>query len=100
MERWAYYLCPAERAIACPDRVEVKIVWISGHFSVREAHVPIQREAHLTDWDTLVERVRVGFEQGLDDKQIAETLTIEGFHSARTTHISESKVFKIRLQNR
>jgi DNA invertase Pin-like site-specific DNA recombinase len=82
------------------DRVEVKIVWISGHFSVREAPVPIQRESHLSDWATLVERVRIGFEQGLSDVQIAESLTQDGFHSARTEHVSASKVFKIRLQHR
>jgi DNA invertase Pin-like site-specific DNA recombinase len=82
------------------DRVEVKIVWVSGHFSVREASVPIQRESNLTDWATLVERVRVGFEQGLSDEQMAERLTQDGFHSARTNHISASKVFKIRLQHR
>jgi DNA invertase Pin-like site-specific DNA recombinase len=82
------------------DRVEVKIVWISGHFSVREAPVPIKHESLLTDWATLVERVRVGFEQGLSDEQMAEVLTKAGFHSARTDHISASKVFKIRLQHR
>ncbi len=82
------------------DRVAVKIVWVSGHFSVRETHVPIQRETHLTDWATLVERVRVGFQQGLGDDVMAEALTQEGFHSARTDHISASKVFKIRLQHR
>lgn len=82
------------------DRVEVKIVWVSGHFSVRAAQVPIQRESHLSDWATLVERVRTGFEQGLSDEQIAEALTQDGFHSARTKHISPSKVFKIRLQHR
>jgi DNA invertase Pin-like site-specific DNA recombinase len=82
------------------DRVEVKIVWVSGHFSVREARVPIQRESHLSDWAILVERVRIGFEQGRSDAQIAEMLTQEGFHSARTSHVSVSKVFKIRLQHR
>ena len=82
------------------DRVEVKIVWVSGHFSLREASVPIQRETNLTDWATLVERVRVGFEQGFSDDQIAEALTQDGFHSARTSHVSAAKVLKIRLQHR
>ena len=81
------------------DRVEVKIVWVSGHFSLREATVPIQRETNLTDWAALVERVRVDFEQGLSDEQIAEALTQAGFHSARTSHVSASKVSKIRLQH-
>jgi DNA invertase Pin-like site-specific DNA recombinase len=82
------------------DRVAVKIVWTSGHFSVREASVPIRREAQLSDWATLVERVRLGFAQGLNDQQIADQLTADGFHSARTAHISASKVYKIRLQHR
>ena len=42
----------------------------------------------------------LGFEQGLSDAQMSEALTQEGFHSARTDHISASKVFKLRLQQR
>jgi hypothetical protein len=82
------------------DRVEVKIVWVSGHFTLCEASVPVQRETNLSDWEALVERVRVGFEQGLSDEQIADALTRDGFHSARTSSISVSKVLKIRLQHR
>ena len=82
------------------DRVEVKIVWVSGHFSQREVTVPIQREANLTDWAMLVERVRIGFEQGLSDSQIAAALTRDGFHTSRTSQVSAAKVFKIRLQHR
>jgi DNA invertase Pin-like site-specific DNA recombinase len=82
------------------DRVEVKIVWISGHFTLCEASVPVQRETNLSDWAELVERVRVGFEQDLSDEQIAEALTRDGFHSARTSSVSAAKVLKIRLQHR
>lgn len=82
------------------DRVEVKIVWVSGHFTLCEASLPIQRETNLSDWAELVERIRVGFEQGLSDEQIAEALTRDGFYSARTSYVSASKVLKIRLQHR
>ncbi len=83
-----------------PGRVEVRIVGVSGHYSRREVQVPIQREADLTNYAALTERVRELFEQRLTDAQIAATLTQEGFRSARRNAISPSKVFKIRLANR
>ena len=83
-----------------PERVEVKIVWVSGHFSIREAQVPVQRQADLTCYATMTQRVRELFEQHLSDEQIAACLTQEGFRSARRTYVSASKVFKIRLANR
>ena len=46
---------------------------------MREAHVPIQREAHLTDWDTLVESIR-----SLVDRFPPETVVYPG-HGPATT---------------
>jgi len=79
-----------------PDTVEVKIVWISGHYSVVYAHPPIQRQADVTGYDEMVERISTRWRQGFSDKQIAEELTSEGHRSAHSLSISPQIVMKIR----
>ncbi len=79
-----------------PDTVEVKIVWISGHYSVGYARPPIHRQQDVTDYDKMVERIRILCEQGLDDEQIARQLTTEGFHAARSLNVPPKAVLKIR----
>jgi DNA invertase Pin-like site-specific DNA recombinase len=66
-----------------PDTIEIKIVWISGAFSVLEAHPPIWRSASLTDYDRLVARVLELAAAGHQDRAIARHLAAEGFRSAR-----------------
>ena len=34
-----------------PDRIEIKVVWVSGAFSVLEAHPPIHRTVDLSDYE-------------------------------------------------
>lgn len=80
-----------------PDQVEVKIVWISGHYSVASARPPIHRERDVTGYETMVVRIRELWQQGLDDEQMAAQLTAEGFHSARAQGVSPVAVMKIRL---
>lgn len=76
-----------------PDQAEIKIVWVSGHYSV-------VRDANLTSAAAMAERIHVLFEQGMTDEQMAQVLTQEGFHSARKPYVSPSKVYKVRLQHR
>jgi DNA invertase Pin-like site-specific DNA recombinase len=80
-----------------PDTVEVKIVWVSGHYSVEYARPPIHRECDVSNYDRMVERTRALWEAGLGDEQIAVQLASEGFHSARSTGVSPVAVQKIRL---
>lgn len=83
-----------------PDRVEIKIVWVSGHYSITQAQLSVRRETDMTGYAAMVKRVDELFKQGLDDHHIADALTHEGFHSARKPIVSTSKVYKIRLENR
>jgi hypothetical protein len=82
------------------DRVEVKIVWISGHYSVLHAQQPIHRQQDVSGYDEMVERIEVLWRQGLDDQQIAAQLTAEGFHTARHPGVAPTSVLRIRHENR
>jgi len=81
-----------------PDRVEVKIVWISGHYTVLSARVPIIHGEQITGYATLVKRIQELVQAGHEsDQQIAAQLAAEGFHSARSAAVSPVMVQRIRL---
>jgi hypothetical protein len=82
-----------------PDRVEVRIVWVSGHYSTVYAQPPISRLRDLADYESMVQRIEALWCEGLNDKQIAAQLTAEGFHSARCPHVPAITVQKIRLEH-
>jgi DNA invertase Pin-like site-specific DNA recombinase len=79
-----------------PDRIEVKIVWVSGHFSVDYLTPPIWRQVDVERYDALVARIHDLWQDGYNDANIAKTLTQEGFHAARRAGISPAVVLKIR----
>lgn len=81
-----------------PDHIEVKIVWVSGYYSIVHAQPPIQRNRDLPDYAQIIQRIEALFHQGLSDGQIAARLTAEGFHSARSSRFSTTSVLRIRLQ--
>jgi hypothetical protein len=83
-----------------PDRVEIKIVWVSGHFSVFHVQPPIWRERDVSGYDQMVERVHELWALGQVDEEIAAQLTQEGFHSARSVGVSPVAVMKIRLEHK
>ena len=82
-----------------PDRVEVKIVWVSGHFSVDYVTPPIHCQADVSRYADMLARTHDLWEAGNTDADIAATLTQEGFHSARSSHVSPATVLKIRNQH-
>ena len=82
-----------------PDRVEVKIVWISGHFSEGVVIPPVLHQHHVSGYDTMVERIWQLWSQGYTDGQIAQSLSDDGFRSARRDHVRPQTVFKIRRQH-
>ena len=82
-----------------PDRVEVKIVWVSGHFSVDYLTPPIHRQADVSRYEELIVRIHDLWDAGKNDADIATVLTQEGFHGARTPHVSAATVLKIRNQH-
>lgn len=80
-----------------PDRVEVKIVWLSGHYSLHEARPPILREADVSGHADMVVRVGELWQAALSDPEIAKKLTAEGFRTARRLEVTWLCVQKIRL---
>ncbi|NTW03900.1 MAG: recombinase family protein [Oscillochloris sp.] len=81
-----------------PDRVQVKIVWVSGHFSEGVVIPPIHRQVEVSGYDTMVARIEQLWRDGSTDEHIAATLSAEGFRSARSTAVSKATVLKIRNQ--
>jgi DNA invertase Pin-like site-specific DNA recombinase/tRNA(Ser,Leu) C12 N-acetylase TAN1 len=80
-----------------PDHVEVKVVWVSGHYTIVSARPPIQRERDVTGYAEMVERVGKMWREGIeDDEEIAARLTTEGYHSARAVEVLPVTVCKIR----
>ena len=82
-----------------PDRIEIKMVWISGHFSVAQVIPPIHRQADVSNYVELVERIDSLTKQGLTDPQIAAQLTQEGFHTARRLAVTVGTIHKLRLRH-
>lgn len=82
------------------DVLEIRIVWVSGHFSQLRSRIPIHRNHAVTNYEPLLERIHTLWQQGLDDQSIARILTEEGFASARLDHISPYTVQVIRMQKR
>ncbi|MDH3602816.1 MAG: recombinase family protein, partial [Candidatus Tectomicrobia bacterium] len=78
------------------DRVEVKIIWVSGHFSEGIVIPPVVHQRQVTGYDTMVVRTEQLWSQGYTDAQIAETLSAEGFRSARRDHVLARTIVRIR----
>lgn len=81
------------------DRVSVKIIWVSGHFSEGIVIPPVRHQHHVMGYDTMVERTRELWSRGHTDAQIAETLSAEGFRSARRDHVLAKTILRIRNQH-
>jgi hypothetical protein len=80
-----------------PDQIEARVVWISGHYSDHTAITPVHSEQDVTGYDEMVDRIQELWKQGYNDDQMAAQLTEEGFHSARSPHVTSDSVMKIRL---
>jgi DNA invertase Pin-like site-specific DNA recombinase/predicted DNA-binding transcriptional regulator AlpA len=83
-----------------PELVEMKIVWLSGHFSQHQFQLPIFQNRDLSDYEQMLERIHTLWQQKLSDPVIAQILTAEGFTTARSDHISPYSVQVIRIQKR
>ena len=78
------------------DRIAVTIIWVSGHCSQGVVIPPVLHQRHITGYDTMVERMRQLWAEGSTDSQIAQTLSREGFRSARRDRVLVRTVLKIR----
>jgi len=83
-----------------PDRIEIRIVWISGHYSIAYVRPPIHRQQDVSSYDEMVGRIRMLYQKGLSDQQMAEQLNAEGFRSAHALDITPAMVLKIRMKQR
>jgi DNA invertase Pin-like site-specific DNA recombinase len=79
-----------------PDSVAVKVVWVSGAFSLLTVAATVHRSVDLHDYAALVARIRELSEQGYQDAEIARCLTAEGFRSPRHTTLVRATVERIR----
>ena len=82
-----------------PDTIEIKIVWISGAYSLLTAHPPLHRTRDLPTYDQLVTRILELGRAGYQDPAIAQRLTAEGFRSARYPDVPVALVERVRRQH-
>jgi DNA invertase Pin-like site-specific DNA recombinase len=81
-----------------PDDIEVRIVWVSGHFTPVHARPPIRLGHEVNGYEEMVERIGSLWQAGMrEDKEIAAQLTKEGFHSARSAGVSPALVKQVRV---
>ena len=81
------------------DRVEVQIIWSSGHVSQGTVIPPVLPQRHVTGYATMVERPRQVWSEGYTDAQIAETFSREGCRSARRAQVLPRTILQIRNQH-
>ena len=79
------------------DKIEAKIVWISGHYSIVYALPTFAAQQEMSGYDQMVEQINQMWQEGCNDQEIADQLTQEGFRSARSTQVLPSTIVKIRL---
>jgi hypothetical protein len=81
------------------NSIEIKIVWVSGHYTVVEGHPTVYRTRDLHDLQRMTERIHELWKLQKTDDEIATLLSQEGFRSARSLQVNPLAVQKIRLQN-
>lgn len=81
------------------DRVDLRVVWVSGHYSSFEVQVGTRKNSDLPNYEAMVAQIHQLWQQGLDDAAIATELTAQGYHSARSDHWSAAAVGRLRLQH-
>ena len=79
-----------------PESVQVKVVWVSGAYSLLSVPAVVHRGRDLQGYEQFVARVVALSAEGVSDAVIAERLSREGFRSARSPTISTKAVERIR----
>jgi hypothetical protein len=74
------------------DKLEVKIVWVSGYFSTQHLRLPTRHNCHLPSYDQMMTRLEELWLQDYSDTEIATQLMAEGFHSARSAGLSAATI--------
>jgi len=81
------------------DLIEIKIVWVSGHFSLVQVIPPIHRQTDASNYQELIARIDLLTKQGLTDPEIAAQLSREGFHTARRGAVTVATIHKLRSRD-
>jgi DNA invertase Pin-like site-specific DNA recombinase len=81
------------------DLIEIKIVWVSGHFSLAQVIPPIHRQSDASNYQELIARIDLLTTQGLTDPEITAQLTTEGFHTARRGAVTVATIHKLRSRD-
>jgi DNA invertase Pin-like site-specific DNA recombinase len=79
-----------------PETIQVKVVWVSGAYSVLNVPTTVHRGGSLPNYEQFVARIVELSAQGYHDAVIAQRLTDEGFRSARRLEVVPKTVEKIR----
>lgn len=80
------------------DTIEVRVVWLSGYYSVLELRPPVHKLRDLTDYQEMSERVATLWGEGLGEREIAKQMTKEGYRSSHMPYVSTVTVRNIRLE--
>lgn len=86
------------RCDAAWETVRVRVVWRGGAVTAMDVPVPVATASRLSTMDQLRSRLLALKAEGLSDRDIAQTLTDEGFRSPRRNRVSPAAVKRIRLQ--
>jgi hypothetical protein len=80
------------------DTIEVRVVWLSGYYSVLELRPPVHKLRDLRNYQEMTERVVALWEEGLGEREIAKQMTKEGYRSSHMPYVSTITVRNIRLE--
>ena len=80
------------------DRMALRVVWASGHYSSFDVHVGTRRNRDLPFYEEMIAQIHQLWQQGVDDAAIAAELTAKGYHSARSEKMSAEAVLHLRLE--
>jgi DNA invertase Pin-like site-specific DNA recombinase len=81
------------------DQVDLRVVWVSGHYSSFEARVSTRHHSDLPHYDEMMALIHQLWQQGVDDKAITAEIAAQGYHSARSDRFSVASVGRLRLQH-
>ena len=78
--------------------IEVKIVWVSGHYSLFHADRPFQRWEEVPHYPEMLQRIRQLWAHGTSDSDIAHILNNEHFPAMDGASLSRVAVRNLRLK--
>ncbi len=82
------------------DKVRTRVVWRGGATTTGDVSVPVGSFAELSGAKEIEEAIVRMAREGQADKQIAQWLTAQGYHSPMRDVVLASTVRKVRLQHR